>query len=276
MFQFTLPHGERLNASVVALKSPVSIHAPAWGATARSRRATHARSVSIHAPAWGATATTPRSLLLGRSFNSRSRMGSDRGSHLGHKIIRSFNSRSRMGSDYGDGNLLRVLAAFQFTLPHGERPTILQCATLPSAFQFTLPHGERLSINTFTSASLAFQFTLPHGERQVGRILVGQRTSFNSRSRMGSDLSEIPDMMGQMVSIHAPAWGATSEQPAPPPAAQFQFTLPHGERQSRRPRSRRPSSCFNSRSRMGSDLTRASSFLSIWKFQFTLPHGERP
>jgi len=33
----------------------VSIHAPAWGATALNTRITHALGVSIHAPAWGAT-----------------------------------------------------------------------------------------------------------------------------------------------------------------------------------------------------------------------------
>jgi len=55
-FQSTRPHGARpavgrfgqgLNA--------VSIHAPAWGATAGQRHGQGAGGVSIHAPAWGAT-----------------------------------------------------------------------------------------------------------------------------------------------------------------------------------------------------------------------------
>ena len=33
----------------------VSIHAPAWGATQTGRLPAHAQGVSIHAPAWGAT-----------------------------------------------------------------------------------------------------------------------------------------------------------------------------------------------------------------------------
>ena len=33
----------------------VSIHAPAWGATAAGEAAGAAAGVSIHAPAWGAT-----------------------------------------------------------------------------------------------------------------------------------------------------------------------------------------------------------------------------
>jgi len=39
--------GQGLNA--------VSIHAPAWGATAGQRHGQGAGGVSIHAPAWGAT-----------------------------------------------------------------------------------------------------------------------------------------------------------------------------------------------------------------------------
>jgi len=33
----------------------VSIHAPAWGATRKTRHSASRNSVSIHAPAWGAT-----------------------------------------------------------------------------------------------------------------------------------------------------------------------------------------------------------------------------
>ena len=34
---------------------PISIHAPAWGATNLDSDATAIRAISIHAPAWGAT-----------------------------------------------------------------------------------------------------------------------------------------------------------------------------------------------------------------------------
>ena len=39
--------------------APVSIHAPAWGATGEDEDEDAAGSVSIHAPAWGATYTAP-------------------------------------------------------------------------------------------------------------------------------------------------------------------------------------------------------------------------
>ena len=77
---------------------------------------------------------------------------------------------------------------------------------------------------------------------------------FNSRSRMGSDSRAHATMSGAgRVSIHAPAWGATGSRKASSPnkgvsihapawgatcggggaddgSAEFQFTLPHGER----------------------------------------------
>ena len=121
---------------------------------------------------------------------------------------------------------------FQFTLPHGERLAVRvhhahhrqvsihapawgathHLTTPPSrtTFQFTLPHGERPGASRRTAADAAFQFTLPHGERHLD---------------LGCDLP------GILVSIHAPAWGAT-----------WRFC-----------RVSRGSSCFNSRSRMGSD-----------------------
>ena len=100
-----------------------------------------------------------------------------------------------------------------------------------------------------------FQFTLPRGERPSGRETKRRRRnvsihapawgatcehwskfglslSFNSRSRVGSDILLCKERMRVgRVSIHAPAWGATLRKSLA--------------------RCRR---CFNSRSRVGSDL----------------------
>ena len=55
-FQSTRPRGARRRCSVCHMETGhVSIHAPAWGATAFARFCFSPRSVSIHAPAWGAT-----------------------------------------------------------------------------------------------------------------------------------------------------------------------------------------------------------------------------
>ena len=56
-----------------------------------------------------------------------------------------------------------------------------------------------------------------------------------------------------MISIHAPAWGATHSLSYLPVALYvFQSTLPHGERPGRTPWNNQWDN-FNPRSRMGSD-----------------------
>ena len=99
-FQSTLPRGERLFStlhhcisSAVSIHAPargatlfqpspiplrfVSIHAPARGATPAPAEGSQAQRVSIHAPARGATRSTGGSSRRARSFNPRSRAGSD-------------------------------------------------------------------------------------------------------------------------------------------------------------------------------------------------------
>ena len=49
-------------------------------------------------------------------------MGSDTPSSSALSATRSFNSRSRMGSDLKPVRRSEIDIQFQFTLPHGERP----------------------------------------------------------------------------------------------------------------------------------------------------------
>ena len=110
--------------------------------------------------------------------------------------------------------IIQVL--FQFTLPHGERPTGIRFAESDwevsihapawgatknifrggsrGRFQFTLPHGERHPTALRPAPEGPFQFTLPHGERQSPKALRISRS---------------------IVSIHAPAWGATRPSLSP-------------------------------------------------------------
>ena len=56
MFQSTHPRGVRRRiSSPIPSRFPVSIHAPAWGATTAWEGMVQDGDVSIHAPAWGAT-----------------------------------------------------------------------------------------------------------------------------------------------------------------------------------------------------------------------------
>ena len=71
---------------------------------------------------------------------------------------------------------------------------------------------------------------------------------------MGRDRAFCPRKNQSQVSIHAPAWGATSIIGAKAAGLAFQFTRPHGAR----------------------PLGSAVGEISVEVFQFTRPHGARP
>ena len=152
----------------------------------------------------------PRSVL--QNFNPRSRVGSD--DHLRHYRRRQhdFNPRSRVGSD---GRCMR-------------RPTAKK------RFQSTLPRGERLKKRRLNSGGKNFNPRSRVGS-DVDYTLhdVNKGSDFNPRSRVGSDISRSVPFLCLMlfqstlprgerrsipypylhcikISIHAPAWGATS------------------------------------------------------------------
>ena len=100
-FQSTHPHGvRRIDVILFDRTILISIHAPAWGATAHSSgssgipqifQSTHPhgvrldsvrdnvgnKTISIHAPAWGATSEQYSWFLTKSDFNPRTRMGCD-------------------------------------------------------------------------------------------------------------------------------------------------------------------------------------------------------
>ena len=123
-------------------------------------------------------------------------------------------------------------------------------------FQSTLPRGERLKLVGEELTSL-FQSTLPRGERRAAPPPTRRNTSFNPRSREGSDgpWQDYPNPCPD-VSIHAPARGATYPVPEQSlQVAEFQSTLPRGERHAVAWHGKR-TVCFNPRSREGSDDSR--------------------
>ncbi len=124
--------------------------------------------VSIHAPAWGATADfNPNSVegmlfqsTLPRgerrpivaewsytffSFNPRSRVGSDRQIRRRRKSRCSFNPRSRVGSDRGSAPNPGGSRSFNPRSRVGSDAQLPGVAFLYPQFQSTLPRGERQS-----------------------------------------------------------------------------------------------------------------------------------
>ena len=119
-------------------------------------------------------------------------------------------------------------------------------------FQSTLPQGERLILVNEQYIIFLFQSTLPQGERPaLFTSLSVTSFCFNPRSRKGSVLISSSKFAG-LVSIHAPARGATALCKHRLLLRQFQSTLPQGERQSLTVATI-VGTCFNPRSRKGSD-----------------------
>ena len=144
----------------------LSIHAPARGAILRRHGPPPGGQLSIHAPARGAILPSYHHRRSPKSFNPRSRTGSD--------VIMVSTSSSKTLSIHA---------------PARGAIFIQDDSSPGSIFQSTLPHGERYHIAKPDTDNLDFQSTLPHGERWSKRLLQVPFFSFNPRSRTGSDLS---------------------------------------------------------------------------------------
>ena len=147
---------------------------------------------------------------------------------------------------------------------------------LSSGFQFILPRGERPLWLKIRRHLPQFQFTLPRGGDLLPSPVSNHDGGFNSRSREGSDDTSQDDKEHiVVVSIHAPARGATSHTLYSLEINRFQFTLPRGERLLSREACPHFEQRFNSRSREGSDGDTHTTGEYTTTFQFTLPRGER-
>ena len=127
------------------------------------------------------------------------------------------------------------VSGFQSTLPHGERrgawvghgPVVEISIHAPAwgatvcftsigvmlGFQSTLPHGERLNWTSITTTVNIFQSTLPHGERRpipstmrAFRCISIHAPAWGATSALGQLSAYV------RISIHAPAWGATARR----------------------------------------------------------------
>ncbi len=248
----------------------VSIHAPAWGATPdppatelaiistsfnpRPRVGGDERRDSMRqcrtgldgASVWGFNPRPPRggrprprprwgALRQPRRrrerFNPRPRVGGDPPIVRRPRRPRGFNPRPRVGGDRlralrgGDRVSIHAPAWGATADRRGDRP----------GFQSTPPRGGDQRRRGW------FQSTPPRG----GRLPFGcLARSFNPRPRVGGD-GDLHDPM--VVSIHAPAWGAT---PAAVEGARFQSTPPRGATADG---DESPGTSFNPRPRVGGD-----------------------
>ena len=210
--------------------------------------------ISIHAPAKGATARQRQAHRGRKDFNPRSREGSDvcidliscvktlfqstlprrerRCSARLGKIHRNFNPRSREGSDLPEPFKLIHHLRISIHAPAKGATQTISVATATQVISIHAPAKGATKDSGISATSSKFQSTLPRRERlNEGFALNNLQSDFNPRSREGSDKFAFPTNEDDIISIHAPAKGATI-----PPMTftklimPFQSTLPRRER----------------------------------------------
>ena len=148
--------------------------------------------ISIHAPAKGATHHP----------------------YARQEILHDFNPRSREGSDQSYYSERRGKNAFQSTLPRRERHIKGDLNGKLSDFNPRSREGSDACCALPSLASCPFQSTLPRRERHNPRRKAHPDLfNFNPRSREGSDQTRSKWKLLIMISIHAPAKGATVHCP---------------------------------------------------------------
>ena len=188
-----------------------------------------------------------------------------------------FNPRPRTGGDRTHSLRSSSLLRFQSTPPHRGR----------LAFHITLKAKQCFNPRPRTGGDYGpiagginhwkFQSTPPHR----GRRLTGQQsascTRFQSTPPHRGRLEAIAEQRSaKMVSIHAPAQGATRRFLAAASPLMFQSTPPHRGRRGPHSTPRRLQECFNPRPRTGGDAWRKRIVTAEDVFQSTPPHRGRP
>ena len=241
-----------MRSRIWGMSCPISIHAPAKGATSKRFCIHRCFSISIHAPAKGATEPVIGDVkLVVISIHAPAKGATSCRWCTCKLAIISIHAPAKGATIHRTQT--RCIHRFQSTLPRRERQPVPSLSPPDYPFQSTLPRRERLCVC---------------GQRQ-------QDKDFNPRSREGSDIKDADCFHDNDISIHAPAKGATdycgaeedfllfqstlprrerhNSHNSHPPTQQFQSTLPRRERR-RFAEIEGVAVYFNPRSREGSDI----------------------
>ena len=192
-FQSTPPRGGRHDEPLCALpdsrfnpRPRVGGDWPLWCTNAACL------SVSIHAPAWGATAQLRRAHAIPSSFQSTPPRGGRRSAQrLAGARIR-FNPRPRVGGDQMAARRIARSELFQSTPPRGGRRAA-QCAYWRHGIRFNpRPRvGGDCTVRTQKQIRSSRFNPRPRvgGDASASMTLSTQFASFNPRPRVGGDLS---------------------------------------------------------------------------------------
>ncbi len=185
-------------------------------------------------------------------FNPRSREGSDRQDPGELPLQPHFNPRSREGSDFLLRLVTGLIIEFQSTLPRRERRLLRSRTVFPPLFQSTLPRRERRACRRPRPDSYYFNPRSREGSDVLVAVL--DRTHIISIHAPAKGATPSSDFRIRFydISIHAPAKGATYYWDNSQMSVKFQSTLPRRERLDNIALTRL-GWYFNPRSREGSD-----------------------
>ena len=121
-----------------------------------------------------------------------------------------FNSRARVGRDSTTFRPFMSCTKFQLTRPRGARLKVTSLLMVLYSFQFTRPRGARRIPTSVSSMVGCFNSRARVGRDQAMPRQASRAECFNSRARVGRDIIVVDGIIFPVVSIHAPAWGATA------------------------------------------------------------------
>ena len=133
-------------------------------------------------------------------------------------LIDSFNPRARVGRDSAPSLLLVKRMKFQSTRPRGARPFSSSTSGASPLFQSTRPRGARQGTYEAFLHQHSFNPRARVGRDAAGWLRLAIWACFNPRARVGRDSGTARRTNVNLVSIHAPAWGATVCYHFPPGA----------------------------------------------------------
>ena len=212
-FQSTRPRGARPPVIVKALSVVVFQSTRPRGA--RLYRVLSNHDVTLFQSTRPRGARHRNAILLGdllRSFNPRAREGRDQIFFFLAQDIARFNPRAREGRDESRQALLQICLVSIHAPARGATKRLMLRLTGDSPFQSTRPRGARQE----TGVPKAELFQRFNPRAREGRDVIRSpinvlALSFNPRAREGRDSTALFDSsLAAMVSIHAPARGATT------------------------------------------------------------------
>ncbi len=121
---------------------------------------------------------------------------------------------------------LEQLYGFQSTRPRGARPQAVGADAVNRAFQSTRPRGARRALKRIPKTWTRFNPRARAGRDDTRDARKPGSQSFNPRARAGRDWVDSKAIRSRLVSIHAPARGATRQRAHVLPVAAVSIHAP--------------------------------------------------